>query len=113
MVYELKAKLAKRGIGEDAIDAILAKVSIYMDDNAEIERFILSQFNKGFGPKIISYKLSIRTGRPYFEFRDIIETLLPLDLQRDMVKKLIIKKKSNNNIINRGFNLGDIIDLLC
>jgi SOS response regulatory protein OraA/RecX len=119
---ELKRKLKRKGIGEEAADSALrfCEQKGYLNDSASIERFIQREEKRGYGPQMIAYKLKERGGLPSTEIAKIMralqkneENVLRQFLQKHLAKKSqSSKRKIAQQLARRGFNQVTIFALL-
>lgn len=117
--HALRSKLVKRAKDKGIIDAkqviedIISDLAAsgYLDDAYLAAAFVRRQLSKGYGPKIIEYKL-IRLGLSSSLVEEVLAQEATDEVQLEAAKKLYSKyskldpRRSYYKIITRGFGSG-------
>ena len=116
---DLKEKLLQKNLSKKAVEKtilFLQKIK-YLDDMDFIKRAIEKEHRKGYGQKYIFLKLS-KKGLFLSSFESTYSSLISDDMEQEMIKKLLKKKKSldfkkkANFFLRRGFEYQKIKELI-
>jgi len=114
---QLREKLEKRFLSQEAIDAVIAKVKHYgfVNDGELLRASVTSAFTKGRGPKRVLYDLMRKSKLPKEVIEKEINEQMPFELCVEQAKKLIKrytfpehKKRAFAFLLRRGFSF-DVI----
>lgn len=110
---QLREKLEKRFLSEEAIDAVLEKVKRYgfVNDEELLRASVTSAFTRGRGPKRVLYDLMRKSKLPKEMINKEIVKQMPFDLCVDKARKLAKrykmpeqKKRAIAFLLRRGFS---------
>jgi regulatory protein len=116
--YMLRRKLLMKGFSETAVDEIVlwAQDSGYVQDDEYLRAAILSEHERGHGPKAILWKLRAK-GFPAETVEMAIDRILPIALQQERIRALIFKRpmerqKMTAALLRRGYDFAVINEVL-
>lgn len=110
---QLREKLEKRLLSEEAIDAVLEKVKRYgfVNDEELLRAYVTSAFTRGRGPRRVLYDLMRKSKLSKEIIEKEILKQMPFDLCVDKAKKLAKrytlpeqKKRAIAFLLRRGFS---------